>query len=249
MRLHYERAGAGPALLLLHGIGSNRRAFRHQLTGLRDRYDVIAWDAPGYGHSEDPAGSMSLGEMADEAAKLLDELQIEQAHVLGVSMGGVIAQLLYHRHPGKVRSLILVDTTTGGSTPERVQQRLEAIDTLTPLQLAEKRAPQLVRPDAPPGLVHELVEIMAEVHPDGYRNAAVALGEADVQALLPSIAVPTLVVHGKDDAVVPLETGKRLTATIPGAQLCILERAGHVSNQEQPEAFNAAVRAFLHQLG
>ncbi|HYW89869.1 MAG TPA: alpha/beta fold hydrolase, partial [Chloroflexota bacterium] len=98
MRLHYERAGSGPALLLLHGIGSNSRSFRHQ-SELADAYDVIAWDAPGYGRSDDPPHALSMAENADAAARLLDELTIERAHVLGVSMGGVIAQLLYHRRP------------------------------------------------------------------------------------------------------------------------------------------------------
>lgn len=248
MRLHYAKEGSGPALLLLHGIGSNSRSFRHQLAGLADAFTVIAWDAPGYGRSADPAEPWSLADAADHAAGLLDELSIAQAHVLGVSMGGVIAQLVYHRHPERVQSLILVDTTSGGSSPERLQQRLHAIDTQTSRQLAEARAPQLVSAQASPELIAELADIMAEVRPAGYRHAAIALAAADVSAYLPSIAVPTLVIHGTEDRVVPLETGEQLARAIPGAQLVVLPGAGHVSNQEQPEAFNTAVREFLQRL-
>jgi 3-oxoadipate enol-lactonase len=243
LNIHYECAGSGPPLLLLHGIGSSSRSFRYQLAGLSDAFTVIAWDAPGYGKSDNPLGAFSMADLADDAKRLLDNLRIQRAHVLGVSMGGVIAQLLYHRHPERTASLILCDTTAERS--QRVQQRIEAIDTLTPRQLAEQRAPQLVRPDAPPELIAELTDIMAEVRPAGYRNAALALGETDLTELLGQISVPTLVVHGEDDGVVPLSVGKALARAIPGAELRTIKNAGHVANQEQPQAFNQVVRAFL----
>jgi 3-oxoadipate enol-lactonase len=246
MAIHFEEAGSGPPLLLLHGIGSNSRSFRHQLLGLANEFTLIAWDAPGYGKSDDPSGPFTMEDLADEAAGLLDQLRIAKAHVLGVSMGGAIAQLLYHRHPQRVGSLILCDTTAERS--QRVQQRIEAIDTLTPRQLAEQRAPQLVSADAPPELIAELADIMAEVRPAGYRNAALALGEVDLSGLLSTIKAPTLVIHGEDDGVVPLAVGKALAAAIPGAELVVIPRAGHVTNQEQPRAFNDAVRAFMARI-
>lgn len=251
MHIHYERRGSGPLLLLLHGIGSNSRSFRHQMAELSDSWTVVAWDAPGYGRSDDPVGPFTLADLADRAVGLLDELEVEQAHVLGVSMGGVIAQLVYHRHPTRVRSLILADTNPGGGglpEPERsnrVRQRLDALDKLGPRGMAEARAPVLVRPDAPPDLVAEVTEIMAEVRPAGYRAAAIALGRTDLTSLIGAIAVPTLVIHGAQDRVVPLETGRMLASSIPGARLVVIPNAGHVSNQEQPATFNAAVRSFL----
>jgi pimeloyl-ACP methyl ester carboxylesterase len=171
-----------------------------------------------------------------------------------VSLGGVIAQLMYHRHPRRIRSLILADTNPGGGAlpepmrSERVRQRLEALEQLGPRGLAERRAPVLARPDAPAELVAELVEIMAEVRPAGYRSAAEALGATDLTRELSRIAVPTLVVHGECDRVVPLSTARELAAAIPGADLVVIPHAGHVANQEQPEAFNAAVREFLLRL-
>ena len=251
MSIHYTRAGQGPALLLLHGIGSNCRSFRHQLVQLADAFDVVAWDAPGYGRSDDPPPGAGLEYFADQAVGLLDELRIERAHVLGVSMGGVVAQLIYHRHPARVVSLVLVDTNAGGGAlpeparSERVRQRLSALERLGPRGMAEQRAPQLVRRVAPPALVAELADIMAEVRPAGYKAAAVSLGATDLTSLLGEIGVPTLVVHGAEDAVVPLDTGRDLAAAIPNGRLTVIPDAGHVSNQEQPAAFNAAVRSFL----
>ena len=162
VRIHFERAGSGPPMLLLHGIGSSSRAFRGQLTDLSDAFDLIAWDAPGYGRSEDPPAPLALEDVADRAVALLDELEMTAAHVLGVSWGGAIAQLVYHRHPARVRSLILVDTTTGGgSLPEpertdRIRRRLDALERLGPRGMARERAPHLVGPDAPAELVAEL---------------------------------------------------------------------------------------------
>ena len=233
---------------MLHGIGSSSRAFRHQLDSLSDAFDVIAWDAPGYGQSQDPSEPFTLADLADRAVLLLDELGVQRAGVLGVSMGGVIAQLVYHRHPERVRCLILCDTNAGGGAlpeparSERVRERLYALERLGPRGMAEHRAPVLVGPNAPPHLVLELTDIMAEVRPAGYGAAAVALGNADLTEHLSAIRVPTLVIHGEYDRVVPPETGRRLAGSIPGAQLVIIADAGHVSNQEQPAAFNAAVR-------
>jgi pimeloyl-ACP methyl ester carboxylesterase len=166
-------------------------------------------------------------------------------------MGGVIAQLVYHRHPLRVRSLILADTNTGGGglpEPERsarVQGRLEALERLGPRGMAEARAPVLLRPDAPADLLADVTDIMAEVRPAGYRAAAIALGQTDVSSLLSRINVPTLVIHGAQDRVVPVETGRMLANSIAGARLVVIPEAGHVANQEQPELFNAAVRQFL----
>ena len=253
-RVHYARAGAGPLLLLLHGIGSNSRSFRRQVAELSDTYTTAAWDAPGYGRSDDPAEPFGMQDLADDAAALLDHLGAERAHVLGHSLGGVVAQLVYHRAPGRVASLILADTNPGsGSLPEpersaRVRARLQALETLTPRQIAEARAPGLVSPDAPPELVAELIDIMAEIRPVGYRAAAIAMGTSDLRPLVPAIRVPTLVVCGERDRVTPPATAEWLARTIPDARLVLIPGAGHASQQERPELFNAAVREFLQRL-
>jgi pimeloyl-ACP methyl ester carboxylesterase len=251
LELAYLRAGEGNAerLLLLHGIGSNSGSFAAQLADLGDSFDLVAWDAPGYGGSSDPPPDYSMADFADAAAGLLDLLGWQAAHVLGHSFGGVIAQMLYLRHPKRVRSLILADTNAGsGSMPDaskRTRRRLTDLDQFGPRGLAERRAPNLLTPDAPAELVQQVTDIMAQIRPVGYSAAAIAMGATDLRDQLPRIGVPTLVLHGERDAVIPASTADALAAGIPRARLVTLRGVGHASNQQAPESYNHAVRAFL----
>ena len=249
LRIHYERGGSGPLLVLLHGIGSNARSWQHQLQGLADEYDVVAWDMRGYGSSSDPSGPYSMGDAADDLAGLLDHLGFGKGHIGGLSMGGVLAQEFYRRHPQRVRSLILADTNAGqGALGEeerqrRLEQRLSG--AAEPAGLARQRTPALLSVDAPPEVVAEAESIMAEVHPDGYRFAAQAFAETDERDLLPRIEVPTLVIWGECDTVCSRADADYLAENIKGAQFELIPRAGHLSSQENPAAFNDAVRRFL----
>jgi len=248
-RIHYERGGQGPLLVLLHGIGSNARSWAHQLQGLADKYDVVAWDMRGYGSSSDPVAPYTMVEVADDLAGLLDHLGFEKAHIGGLSMGGVVAQEFYGRHPGRVRSLILADTNAGQGrlAEEERQQRLEQrlAGATEPAGLARQRTPVLLSPEALPEVIAEAESIMAEIHPDGYRFAARAFAETDERDVLRRIEVPTLVIWGECDTVVTREEVDYLLENIPGAQFEIIPKAGHLSNQENPEAFNDAIRRFL----
>lgn len=253
LQIAFERAGEGPPLALLHGIGSNARAWRYQLSELADEFTVVAWDAPGYGRSSDPPLGVEMADYADYLAGLFDHLGLGRAHVLGLSWGGVLAQEFYRRHPSRVSSLILADTFAGGrSRPEAVRQqnlamRLRHVESMSPAEMAHERAPALLSPQAPPELVREVESITAEIHPDGYRLAAIASSNADERDVLPLIRVPTLVLWGEYDRVTPLSESEQLRDAIPEAKLVIIPDAGHVSNQEQPARFNGAVRDFLRR--
>jgi 3-oxoadipate enol-lactonase len=253
----YRRSGAGArhTLLLLHGIGSNSRSFSAQLAGLGGEFDVVAWDAPGYADSADPPANFSMADFAESAAGLLAALGWRRAHIVGHSFGGVIAQVLYQRHPESVRSLVLADTNAGSGTlpeperSERIRRRLSDLETLNPRDMAERRAPNLVPPDAPAGLLQELIDVMAQIRPAGYAAAALAMGTADTRDQLARIDVPTLVLHGERDAVIPASTGTELAAAIPGARLVIIPGAGHASNQQTPGSYNQAIRDFVEAIG
>lgn len=256
LAIHYAQHGAGPDLILLHGIGGNTRLWKAQLEGLSDSFTVTAWDTPGYGGSDDPGDTN--WEMADYAARLagfLDQLGIERAHIMGQSWGGVLAQVFYRHHPERVRSLILADTSAGGgsqSPAEReaaLQARLSALDTLTPAEMARQRAPVLLAPGAPASLVTEVEAVLAEIHPVGYRMAAIAAANADTRDVLPTVAVPTLIITAEHDRVVPPTRARELHAAIPGSRLVMIENAGHLPCAEQPDAYNAIVRAFLMSVG
>lgn len=248
-RIHYERGGSGPLLVLLHGIGSNARSWQHQLQGLAGEYDVVAWDMRGYGSSSDPVAAYTMAEVASDLAGLLDHLGFEKAHIGGLSMGGVVAQEFYRAFPDRVRSLILADTNAGqGALDEeerqrRLDQRLNG--AAEPAGLARQRTPALLSDDAPPEVVAEAESVMAEIHPEGYRCAARAFSETDERDLLPRIEVPVLVIWGECDTVCPRPDADYLAENIPGAQLELIPSAGHLSNQENPVAFNDAIRRFL----
>jgi pimeloyl-ACP methyl ester carboxylesterase len=239
--IHYETAGEGFPLVLLHGIGSSSRSFSRQVSGLSSDFKVIAWDAPGYGRSADPPAGVvpSMHFYADRLARLLDSLGLTKIFLLGHSKGGGIAQEFYRQYPEYVRALILADTRSVGS-PEALEARLKMIHTLTPGQLAVERAPKLLSPAAAPQLIREAVSIMSEVRPAGYEFAARALAASDTRDVMRALRVPTLLIWGDQDEITPV------WEEVPaGAELRIMRNAGHLCYMEKPGEFNAIVREFL----
>ncbi|MEU9361006.1 alpha/beta fold hydrolase [Streptomyces sp. NPDC048301] len=248
--VHVEEAGdGGPLLLCLHGIGSSSAAFAPQLAELSAHVRVVAWDAPGYAESPDPAGPMSLDDYADTAAALIRE-RATSAHVLGVSWGGVIALRLAVRHPELVASLIVADSSPGSGTDEAkaaaMRARADDLAELGPRAFAEARGPRLVSPGAPDELVRRVVDTMAaSVRLPGYAYAAESMASADLRAELPSIAVPTLVLCGEHDRVTGIEAGQAIAGAIHKTAYVIVKDAGHLANQEQPGHFDAWVLSHL----
>ena len=178
LRVAYQRAGRGPPLVLLHGILSDSRAWTRQLAGLAGQFTVVAWDAPGAGQSADPPESFSASDYADCLSEFIVALDLDPAHVLGLSWGGVLAQELYRFHPERVRSLILADTYAGwkGSLPKAVcEERLASClreSRLPPEEWVPGWLPGLLMENAPPELRDEVVEVMSDFHPAGYRAMA-----------------------------------------------------------------------------
>jgi pimeloyl-ACP methyl ester carboxylesterase len=251
LEVAYRRGGHGAPLVLLHGILSDSRAWKPQLEGLSDEFDVIAWDAPGAGGSSDPPEPFTMADWADCLAEFLVAVEADAAHVLGLSWGGVLAQELYRRHPGCVSSLILADTYAGwkGSLPEGVWQERLAACLREAGQEASEFLPQwmpgLLAPDAPTQVRDELAAVISDFHPTGYRLMGQAVAASDQRDLLPRIAVPTLLIWGEDDARSTLAVARQLDDAIPGASLVVIQGAGHVSNIDRPDRFNAEVRRFL----
>ncbi|MHB8618788.1 MAG: alpha/beta fold hydrolase [Chloroflexota bacterium] len=252
LRIHYQRQGSGPPLVLLHGIGTDGRCWYFQLAGLSAHYTVIAWDMRGYGGSDDPPGPYTFADVASDLAGLLDVFGFQRAYICGQSMGGVVAQEFAGRYPERVSALILGDSLAGHGAlpPEERARRLEARirASADPAAMAKVRAPQALSPSAAPELVAQVEALMAQVHVGGYRLAARALSESDERPLLPGIAAPTLILWGEHDTVCPRAESEELLGGIPGARMDVISGAGHMSNQERPEAFNQAVRIFLSGL-
>jgi pimeloyl-ACP methyl ester carboxylesterase len=238
--IHYETAGDGPPLILLHGIGSNSRSWRRQLTGLSQDFRVIAWDAPGYGKSSDPPPIQpSIRFYADCLYAFLRAISLKDVFLLGHSMGGVIAQEFCRAYSNQVRAVILADTAYRGSK-DRLEDRLKNIRTMTPVQLAAERAPKLLTTDAAANLVDEAASIMSEIRPRGYEFAAIALAHSDTHLVLEKLEIPRLLIWGAEDKITPLWND------IPaGIEVEIIGEAGHLCYMEQPERFNEIVRDFL----
>lgn len=248
--LHVEETGEhGPLLLCLHGIGSSSAAFAPQLAELSAYVRVVAWDAPGYAKSADPEAPLSLDDFADAATALIRE-RGTNAHVLGVSWGGVIALRLAARHPELVASLIVADSSPGSGTDAAkatgMRRRATELAELGSRAFAEGRGPRLVSPGAPPELVRRVVDTMADsVRLPGYAYAAESMAAADLREELARIAAPTLVLCGDQDRVTGVEASQAIAGAIHKTAYVIVKDAGHLANQEQPRAFNAWVLSHL----
>ena len=246
----YREVGQGTALVLLHGFLCDSRCWTSQLSGLSDRFRVVAWDAPGAGSSSDPPDTFTTASYARCLAGFLDTIGIARAHVVGLSWGGILAQEFYRLYPERLRCLILADTYAGwrGSLLEPVwRERLASclLDaTGSPDAVVAKLLPGMFTRAAAQDVRDELSAIVSEFHPIGFRLMSVSSAEMDTSDLLPRIDVPTLLLWGDDDRRSPTHIAEQLHAAIPGSELAIIPDAGHVSNMEQPGAFNAHVRRF-----
>jgi pimeloyl-ACP methyl ester carboxylesterase len=237
-------------LVLLHGFLVDSRIWRPQLEALGADFTIISWDAPGTGDSADPPDEFTTADWADTLLGLLDAVGVDQAHIVGHSWGGIVAQELYRRHPARVRSLVLAGTYAGwkGSLPEEIcAERLKSClrdSSLPPDELVAKYVPSMFGERAPDNVRSELSEIMADFHRSGFRLMARSSAESDTRDVLPTIRVPTLLVWGDEDIRSPLNVAHQFSDAVPGSCLVVIPQAGHVSNLEAPERFNAEVRAF-----
>ena len=251
----WREAGSGPLVLFLHGLGMTRTGFDLQLTALAREYRCVAWDMPGYGASPALAGGLSFASLGDCVAGLIETLGEARAHIAGLSMGGQIALHTALRHPGRVRSLALLDSSPAfgldGTDPEAWKRlRLDALDAgQTPASMAEPVLRSIMAPDADAAAVSAAAASMARISADGLRAAVEFLPTHDVRARLGEVSAPTLVLVGEHDEETPLSYAEALAHGIPGATLQVVPGAGHVSNLEAPDAVNAALRSHLAAVG
>jgi pimeloyl-ACP methyl ester carboxylesterase len=233
----------------VHGAAEDGRVWQGQLVALADEFTVVAWDEPGAGRSSDLPADLGLADYANCLAALIEALALGPAHVAGLSWGGTVALELYRHHPGLVATLILTDTYAGwkGSLPEEeVRARVAGARQMLEASAEEfdPTFPGLFAGDPPSEFVPLLEEIAADVRPESLRTQLFVMAEADQRDLLPRIAVPTLLIWGELDARSPLGVARQFEQEIPDTKLVVIPGAGHVSNLEQPERFNQAVRGF-----
>ncbi len=245
---------SAPLLLCMHGIGSCADAFLSQCALADDLgYRLVAWDAPGYRHSSDPVDDPGLDGWADAAADLIRTLGYQNATVLGVSWGGVIATRLALRQPDLVRALVLADSSVGsGTNPKQAEAMRGRSGSLTELGAAEfarQRSPLLVAESASAEVLSDTEHFFAtSVRMPSYQWACNSMADTDHRDSLASLSAPTLVICGEEDRVTPPKLSAELHEGIPNAVLTSVEAAGHLANQERPASFNGEVFKFLQSL-
>ncbi len=252
--LAYRDAGQGEAIVFLHGIGSSSEGWAVQLQAFGASHHAIAWDAPGYGGSGDLAPlAPAAGDYADALALLLDALGVARAHLVGNSLGALMAAAFVRRHARRVLSLVLSDAASGHGRlgaeerNEKLMQRLDALAELGAAGMARERAPKLIGSGAAAGALNRVVAVMRKIRPKGYAQAARMLSLGDIEAELAQCRAPTLVVCGAEDSVTPPESNRRIAAAVPGARFELLQGIGHLPYVEAPQRFNELVGGFLAQ--
>lgn len=252
LRLHYLVQGFGPAMVLIHGLGSCAEDWSLlQAPTWSQRYRVLMPDLRGHGRSDKPPGPYTVHQMADDIAGLLEALGVSRAHVVGLSLGGAVAQALAVQHPERVRSLVLVNTFAylrprGWAEWWRTLTSIGAL--LVNLALhARMEAEELFPRPGQAGLRRVAYHRLCANDPAAYRAAMIAAAGYDGRRDLGRIRAPTLVVAGLEDTVVPLRAKEELVAGIPGARLVTVPRSGHATPTDQPVVFNRLVLEFLRE--
>lgn len=244
--LAYVDEGDGPALLFIHSLGANTYMWREQIAALKQRFRCIAFDCRGHGGSS-YNGVFTVPDVAADHKAGLDALGVESCHMLGLSMGGMIALDMNARWPDLARSLIIADSFARprDGAEDRIYATQEAVAYLSMKEFGNQYAGDRLMPTTAFDKLDELADAVAKVPPKAYVDTVRAIFTADYTDALGKVRVPTLVLIGADDDATPLAESEFMVERIEGAALQTIPGAGHLSNIDQPEAFNAAIAEFL----
>ena len=238
-----EQGTGGTPIVFLHGVGSDKSVWHPQLAHFAARRRAVAFDYPGYGESDLREGA-SRDDFAAAILAGMDSLGIDNAHVCGLSLGGVIAIAMHALSPGRCASLVLADSFAVHPDGRAIYERSVAASADL-RALAEARVDVLLAAGASSAVRSEVVETMARIDPAAYRIGAEAVWLADQRERAAAISVPTLVLCGEEDRVTPPGLSRELADLIHGARLELIAGVGHLSNLERAAAFNALVDEFL----
>jgi pimeloyl-ACP methyl ester carboxylesterase len=251
LRLRYLDVGSksGDPLILVHGLGERIEGWRLQVEDFSKHFRVLALDLRGFGESEIPAEFSGAEDFARDIFNLMEHVGIKQAHLLGLSMGGIACLAFYKLHSEKVKSLILADTTAyfPEEFREALAERLRLMDEMGMEGIAAAIAEISIHRDDPE--LKRLVRgIIARNDLNFYRKVTVELARADYRDLLPQIKIPTLIIVGEFDVTTPPELSRYMAERIPGAELRIVKNSAHLAKLENPDEFNAYVLDFLRRV-
>jgi 3-oxoadipate enol-lactonase len=247
---HYELSGPSeaPVVLLSNSLGTPLEMWDPQIPALAQRYRVLRYDSRGHGRSDAPEGPYTTDVLADDAVGLLDALGIEQAHFCGLSMGGMVGQMLGAKHGERLRSLTLCSTACHMPPRELWEERIRTVRAAGMAALAdavvERWFTEAFR--AQPSIAVEGIrQMLLETPPQGYTACCAAIRDMDLRETIRAIRVPTLVIVGAQDPATPPEKAEEIRARVPGAHLEVIPDAAHLLNIEQDVAFDATLIGFL----
>ena len=257
VELFWERSGRGEPLLLIQGMSGTHLSWGEPfLSRLEPDFDCVVFDNRGIGNSAEVSAPFTIAELADDALAVMDAAGLEDAHVLGISMGGMIAQQLALKSPERLRTMPLGSPSPGGEgssliAPEDAGPLVEALASGD----LDRAIDAMYEVNLSPGFRADPTHFddfktMATSLPARQRTVQMqiqAVGGHDTQARLTEIEAPTLIIHGTEDKMIPVANGKLIAALIPGAKLEILEGVGHLFWWEQPQRAAELIRA--HALG
>jgi pimeloyl-ACP methyl ester carboxylesterase len=258
MLLAFDDNGPGPVVVLLHGFPFNRSMWSAQVADVGAVYRLITPDLRGHGETAAPEGVYTMEAMASHVIELLDALGITEPVVLGgLSMGGYVALAAIAKHPERFRALMLMNTRASADSPEAAKGRedlakkVEAAESAEPV--VEAMLPKLFSPitrERRPEVIGPIRDAMAKTTARAVAGALRGMAiRPDRTDDLGSIRVPTLVLAGADDAVVPVAEARAMASAIPNARFALVPEAGHLAPVENPGAVNEAMLSFLNGLG
>lgn len=250
----YREAGDGAPLVFLHGLGGRSESWATQYERLSRGYRVIGWDAPGYGGSsplakDDPV----IADYLDAAVRFADALRLERLHLVGHSVGSVIAAAFHRHHGDRLLSLTLAEAVAGnGRDPSdkrdaAIAARLRELDEMGAEGFARARTPNSLSPDADPKVIARAVEFASGMNVEGYKRLFRALVSADIFEEVVPLRVPGLIVAGADDRSAPPPVVKSIADAYPGIRHEVIPGIGHQIAVEHPDRFNAILEDFLAQ--
>ncbi len=242
-----------PLVVLSHSLASSGIMWEQQVPALVGGYRVLRYDTRGHGGSDAPPGPYSLDELGDDVIAMLDALDIERVHWVGLSMGGMVGQNLAIRYPQRLVSLALCDTTSRVAEQARPvwDERIAVAENsgMQPLcadTMARWFTPAFLEADGPE--LHGIREQFMRTPTAGYAGCCQAIRELDYTGQLSKIALPVQVIVGAEDPTTPLEASRVIAQNIAGAALTVIDNGSHLCNVEQPEAFNHALLEFLDRV-
>jgi 3-oxoadipate enol-lactonase len=253
MNVVYTDEGKGPALVFLHGFPLNRATWQKQLDAFRASYRIIAPDLRGLGESEAGSGATTMAQFAEDTHELLKQVGVSPIVLIGHSMGGYVALAFARQFPQMLKGLVLVATRSGNDTPEAAAARRDTADKVKAQGsklVVDAMATKMLSPsNSDPRMVEQVRGFMAPSKPEGVIGALLGMAERpDATDVLASIKVPTLVITGEDDTLIPPTESEKLSKAIRGSRLEVIPQAGHLVAFEQPDAFNRAMTEWLNEL-